>query len=76
MYVLKDKTASNKLKGGEVEERVVFKIVEDAGNKGIWMKDIRYKSNLNATTLNKVIKALEGKKLIKAITSVSVRFLL
>lgn len=76
MYVLKDKTASNKLKGGEVEERVVFKIVEDAGNKGIWMKDIRYKSNLNATTLNKVIKVLEGKKLIKAITSVSVRFLL
>ena len=55
-----------------MEERVVFKIIEEAGNKGIWLKDIRYKSNLNSTTLTKIIKALEGKKLIKAITSVSV----
>jgi len=74
MYTLKDKAATSKLKGGEVEERIIFKIVEDAGNKGIWIKDIRYKSNLNATTLNKIIKVLEGKKLIKAITSVSVSF--
>jgi len=71
MYTLKDKSATNKLKGGDVEERIVFKIVEDAGSKGIWIKDIRYKSNLNSTTLNKIIKVLEGKKLIKAITSVS-----
>jgi len=71
LYILNDKAANIKLKGGEVEERVVFKIIEEAGNKGIWLKDIRYKSNLNSTTLTKIIKALEGKKLIKAITSVS-----
>lgn len=52
------------------EERVVLKIVEEAGNVGIWMKDIRYRSGLNQTVLNKVLKAMEGKKLIKSISSV------
>ena len=39
---------------------------------GIWIRDIRYKSNLLLTQLNKILKSLEGKKLIKAIKSVSV----
>lgn len=40
---------------------------------GIWIRDIRYKTNLNHTqTLNKILKNLESKKLIKAVKSVSV----
>lgn len=54
------------------EEKVVFKIIQDAGNKGIWIRDIRFKSNLNMTQLNKVLKTLETKKYIKAVKSVSV----
>lgn len=49
-----------------------MRIIEDAGNKGIWNRDIRTKSNLNQTALNKILKALEGKKLIKSVSSVSV----
>ncbi|KAJ8963180.1 hypothetical protein NQ318_018645, partial [Aromia moschata] len=53
------------------EEKVVYKIIEEAGNKGIWIRDIRFKSNLNMTQLNKVLKSLETKKIIKAVKSVS-----
>lgn len=61
---------SSKTKGFEVEERLVYQIIEDAGNKGIWVRDIRFKSNLVQTQVNKILKTLESKKLVKAIKSV------
>lgn len=64
----------HKLKGADVEESVVLDYIEATGNKGIWTRDLRNKSGLQQTTLNKVLKNLEGKKLIKAVSSVSVCF--
>ena len=37
---------------------------------GIWIRDIRIQSNLGLTQVNKVLKVLESKKLIKAVKSV------
>ncbi len=62
-----------KVKGGEMDEKLVYKLIEEAGNIGIWARDIRFKSNISLTQLNKILKALEGKKLVKAVTSVSVQ---
>ena len=53
------------------EEKIVYKIIEDAGNKGTWIRDIRINSNLVQTQLNKVLKSLESKKLIKVVKSVN-----
>lgn len=53
------------------EENVVYSIIEDAGNKGIWSRDIRFKSKLPLTLLNKVLKSMENKKLIKSVRSVA-----
>lgn len=39
---------------------------------GIWIRDIRFKSNLLLTQVNKILKNLESKKLIKAVKSVAV----
>ena len=39
---------------------------------GIWSRDIRFKSNLPLTEINKILKSLESKKLIKAVKSVAV----
>ena len=39
---------------------------------GIWIRDIRFKSNLPMTQVNKIVKNLESKKLIKAVKSVAV----
>ncbi|XP_054927853.1 DNA-directed RNA polymerase III subunit RPC6 [Dermacentor andersoni] len=71
LYRLKNSDADNKCKGSDREEKVVYKIVEEAGDKGIWIRDIRIKSGLVLTSLNKILKSLESKKLIKAVKSVS-----
>eukprot|EP00116_Pleurobrachia_bachei_P009088 sb/3469350/ len=64
-------TTSASTKGMGQEEKIVFKIIEEAGNKGIWVKDIRFKSNLQLTQLNKVLKVLESKKTIKSVRPVN-----
>ncbi|KAM4021766.1 LOW QUALITY PROTEIN: DNA-directed RNA polymerase III subunit RPC6-like [Anomaloglossus baeobatrachus] len=70
LYRLKVQTAS-KMKGSDNQEKLVYQIIEDAGNKGIWSRDIRYKSNLPLTEINKILKNMESKKLIKAVKSVA-----
>ena len=78
IYPTKDGTLVFKLKkntqkiSGAAEEKVVFNIIEAAGNKGVWIRDIRSKSQLSTQELTKVLKSLEGKKAIKAVKSVSV----
>ncbi len=59
------------LKGGDSEEKLVYRIIEEAGNKGTWIRDIRIKSNLVQTQLNKVLRSLKSKKLIKDVKSVN-----
>ncbi|XP_030052098.1 DNA-directed RNA polymerase III subunit RPC6 isoform X1 [Microcaecilia unicolor] len=98
LYRLKDAQSSGKMKGSDNQEKLVYQIIEDAGNKvasrvdftlvmlvseiscwlgssvlsaGIWSRDIRYKSNLPLTEINKILKNLESKKLIKAVKSVA-----
>ncbi|CAF0903965.1 unnamed protein product [Rotaria sp. Silwood1] len=51
-------------------ERVVYQLVKESGNLGIWMRDIRTKTKLSQIILNKTLKSLESKKLIKAVKSV------
>lgn len=53
------------------DEKIIYNIVEAGGNTGIWVKDIRTKSNLLMTPLTKILKTLENRKLIKAVKSVN-----
>lgn len=59
-----------KLAGMDVDERLIYQIIEAAGNKGIWLRDIRAKSNLEQKRVNSIIKKLRNTKLIKSVTSV------
>ncbi|KAG8544163.1 hypothetical protein GDO81_020823 [Engystomops pustulosus] len=68
---MKDAQTASKMKGSDNQEKLVYQIIEDAGNKGIWSRDIRYKSNLPLTEINKILKNMESKKLIKAVKSVA-----
>ena len=56
---------------GDQEEKIVFTIIEKAGNLGSWIRDIRGQSNLGQTQLTKVLKTLEGRKLIKVVKTVN-----
>lgn len=71
IYKLKDTGATDPVKGADQQEKVVYQIIKEAGNKGIWIRDIRFKCNLLLTQVNKILKNLESKKLIKAVKSVA-----
>lgn len=71
LYKVKDPTKGVNV--ADNEEKVVYGIIEKAGNKGIWTRDIRLRSNLNVTQLKKILKNLVTKKLIKAVQSIKVR---
>ena len=52
------------------EEKMVYSIVADAGSLGIWIRDIRKKSNIAINSLNKVLKNMESRKIIKIVENV------
>lgn len=54
-----------------VEEKAVFRVIEQAGNKGIWNREIRSAIKLPMSQMTKILKNLETKKLIKAVKSVT-----
>jgi DNA-directed RNA polymerase III subunit RPC6 len=56
--------------GMSESERIIYNIIKSANNKGIWIKDIKSKSNLHTQLVNSNIKALEKKGIIKSVKSV------
>ena len=70
LYRLKDLDAV--MKGNyDSDEKLIYTIIKESSNKGIWIRDITVKTNLKTTVLNKILKNLESKKLIKSVTSVN-----
>ncbi|KAJ3076942.1 34-kDa subunit of RNA polymerase III (C) [Quaeritorhiza haematococci] len=56
--------------GLETNERIIYNYIKGAGNKGIWIKDIKAKSGVHTQVVNTCIKSLEKRNLIKAVKSV------
>lgn len=53
------------------DEKIVYMCIKGADNRGIWTKDLKARTNLHQTVLNKVLKSLEvTKKLIKSVRNV------
>ncbi|KAJ9061074.1 34-kDa subunit of RNA polymerase III (C), variant 4 [Entomophthora muscae] len=52
------------------EEYIVYQLIEESANQGIWIKTIKMKTGLHDTTVDKCIKSLVLKNLIKQISSV------
>lgn len=47
------------------EESLVYQCIRNSSDKGIWTKDIKTKTGLHQTILNKALKNLESHKLVK-----------
>ncbi|XP_054707430.1 DNA-directed RNA polymerase III subunit RPC6-like [Uloborus diversus] len=71
VYMLKDQKATKKCSSTDVEENLVFQAVERAGNNGVSSKDLKFSCNLPQAQITKILKGLEGKKLIKCVVSTS-----
>lgn len=52
------------------DEALVFTQVREAGNEGIWTKQLKTRTNLHQTVMNRCLKALDNKSLIKSVKSV------
>jgi len=70
LYKARNLVNLEKIKGATNEETIIYQIIEEAGTRGIWVRDIRTQSNLAQAQLNKVLKNLESRKLVKSIKSV------
>lgn len=64
---------ATKFSGLDVSARMVYQLIEKAGNVGIWTKDVRIQSNIQQQALNKIFKILESRKLIKPIKAVTAK---
>lgn len=70
LLVYRFKDSTKVIKGASTnEEKIVYKIIEEEGNKGIWIGDIRKKSNLVQSQLVKILKNFETKQVIKVMKS-------
>jgi DNA-directed RNA polymerase III subunit RPC6 len=71
VYRLKDPNSLLSNTNSDMDEKLVYAVIKDSGNKGIWIRDISMKTNVKSTSLNKALKSLESKKLIKSVQSVN-----
>ncbi len=72
-YNLIREDVASKFSGLDVSARMVYQIIEKAGNMGVWTKDVRIQSNIQQQALNKIFKNLESRKLIKPVKSVTTK---
>lgn len=66
-----DRQRSSRLKGLTTDERFVYQLVEQASTMGIWTRDIKRRSNLPQNRINKILKTLDERRLIKSVKAVS-----
>jgi DNA-directed RNA polymerase III subunit RPC6 len=72
-YTLVDGEVAQKYQGLDVSAKMVLQVIEKAGNKGVWTKDIRLQTNIQQQALNKIFKLLETRHLIKPVKSVTAK---
>ncbi|PNW80376.1 hypothetical protein CHLRE_07g314950v5 [Chlamydomonas reinhardtii] len=60
-----------KFKGLSPEELLIYQCIKTAGNTGVWTKDMRIRTNLAQPQITKILKVLEGRKLVKAVKNVN-----
>lgn len=72
-YTLVSTELAQQLCGLDVSAKMVYEVIERAGNMGIWTKDIRVQTNIQQQALNKIFKSLESRQLIKPVKSVAAK---
>jgi DNA-directed RNA polymerase III subunit RPC6 len=55
-YTLVSEQVATKFTGLDLTARMVYQVIEKAGNIGIWTKDIRTQTNVQQQSLNKIFK--------------------
>ncbi|KAL6068232.1 DNA-directed RNA polymerase III subunit RPC6 [Balamuthia mandrillaris] len=72
-YTAISEEKSRKFRGLTAEERLIYQLIEAEGDMGLWTRDMKFKSNLQQTHINKILRILEQRQLIKAVKSIAGR---
>ena len=72
-FALLSSEEATKLLGLDGQAKMVYQVVEASGNKGIWTVDVRSQTGIPQSNLAKIFKALENRRLIKPIKSVTAK---
>ena len=70
-FKLQSAEEAAKLQGLSAEDRLVFQEVERASTAGISTKDLKTRANMQTPALTRVLKKLEGRKLVQHVKSVA-----
>ncbi|PWW75639.1 RNA polymerase Rpc34 [Tuber magnatum] len=65
------KDFAEKVKNMTADEEMLYGYIQESAREGIWTKQLKMKSNMHSTAVNKALKGLERKKYIKSIKSVN-----
>ena len=66
-YKLVNEETASKFAGLDVEAHLVYQVLEESGNTGIWTYNLRLKTNIASSALKKILNNLELRKLIKQV---------
>jgi DNA-directed RNA polymerase III subunit RPC6 len=58
--------------GLDSESKLIYSHIKESGNEGIWTKDLKKHTNLHLNVVNRCLKILEQKQLVKAVKHVKV----
>ena len=64
LYRLKNNLDPSSLmtNNSDMDEKLVYTVIKESNNKGIWIRDISTKTNVKSALLNKTLKNLEVSK--------------
>jgi len=72
-YQLKTEEEAQKYEGLDQHHMHVLQEVRETGNQGAWVRTIKFKTKLPTAKVNKILKTLVNRKLVKSVTSVASR---
>ena len=61
---------ASRLSGLSAADLVIYQMIAKEGNRGIWIRDLRRRSQLTAVEVPRALKALMGRRLVKAERSI------
>lgn len=73
IYRYVDEEEAQRLRELAPEESIIYQLIEEAGNKGLWINDIKKKAGKLSGSANSIVKVLEKKGFIKSVKSIKAK---
>lgn len=52
------------------EERIIYQLISESKGKGLWLRDIKIKSNIPQNVVTKILRNMENKKMVKSLKTI------